>query len=120
MKTTKTVAETCAERHGCGRRTFVRATGAAAAGTVWFPHVFAAMGGEAGGGTPAMLGGKKAHAGGWPKWPKWVPETDEPGVLKASAAASGRGRTWCRNSKNAGLRPWARNAVSRWSTAPTR
>jgi len=31
---------------------------------------------------PAILGGAPAHTGGWTKWPKWNPDTDEKQVLE--------------------------------------
>lgn len=31
---------------------------------------------------PAILGGAPAHTGGWTKWPRWIPETDEKKVLE--------------------------------------
>lgn len=31
---------------------------------------------------PAILGGEKAHQGGWPKWPAWDPLADEPKLLE--------------------------------------
>ncbi|MDR0714008.1 MAG: DegT/DnrJ/EryC1/StrS family aminotransferase [Bacteroidales bacterium] len=30
----------------------------------------------------AILGGNPVHTGSWPKWPRWIPETDEPQLLK--------------------------------------
>ncbi len=33
-------------------------------------------------GTPAILGGQKLRTKGWPEWPIWIPETDEPQLLK--------------------------------------
>lgn len=33
--------------------------------------------------TPALLGGARAHPGGWPRWPLWEPGTDEPILLQA-------------------------------------
>jgi dTDP-4-amino-4,6-dideoxygalactose transaminase len=33
-------------------------------------------------GAPALLGGLQAHPGGWPRWPEWNPETDEPRLLE--------------------------------------
>ena len=32
--------------------------------------------------TPAILGGEPVHTGGWPKWPIWIPETDEKQLLE--------------------------------------
>ena len=32
--------------------------------------------------TPAILGGKAAFTGVWPKWPMWIPETDEKRLLE--------------------------------------
>ncbi|HUX94237.1 MAG TPA: DegT/DnrJ/EryC1/StrS family aminotransferase [Bacteroidales bacterium] len=34
-------------------------------------------------GVPAILGGQKLHAEGWPVWPQWNPATDEELFLKA-------------------------------------
>ncbi len=33
-------------------------------------------------GTPALLGGTPVRTKGWPDWPIWIPETDEPLLLK--------------------------------------
>jgi perosamine synthetase len=44
------------------------------------PSLFAANSNVAA--KPAILGGEPAHTGGWTKWPKWIPETDEKKVLE--------------------------------------
>jgi dTDP-4-amino-4,6-dideoxygalactose transaminase len=31
---------------------------------------------------PVVLGGQKVRTKGWPKWPLWIPESDEPQVLE--------------------------------------
>jgi dTDP-4-amino-4,6-dideoxygalactose transaminase len=40
------------------------------------------LGGSDGAGAPALLGGKPVRAKGWPRWPRWMPETDEAQLLK--------------------------------------
>jgi len=32
--------------------------------------------------TPVVLGGQKIRTKGWPKWPLWIPESDEPQVIE--------------------------------------
>jgi dTDP-4-amino-4,6-dideoxygalactose transaminase len=32
--------------------------------------------------TPVVLGGQKLRTKGWPKWPLWIPESDEPQVIE--------------------------------------
>ena len=53
------------------RRGFVRTAAAGSAALTWVsaggaPMVFAAAADK-----PALLGGTRAHTGGWPKWPQW-------------------------------------------------
>lgn len=72
------------------RRRFVHTAAAGSAALTWLsarcgPNVFAADAAK-----PAVLGGKPAHTGGWPKWPEWR-EQWEGSVLKV--LRSGR---WCR------------------------
>lgn len=72
------------------RRHFVRTTAATSAALGWLsarigPNVYAAEAGK-----PALLGGKPAHSGGWPKWPEWR-EAWEGDVLKVL-----RSGQWCR------------------------
>jgi len=72
------------------RRDFIRTAAASSAALTWLnartaPNVFAADAAK-----PALLGGKPAHTGGWPKWPEWR-EQWEPNVLQV--LRSGR---WCR------------------------
>jgi len=62
------------------RRDFVRTTAATSAALTWLgakiaPNVFAADAAK-----PALLGGKRAHTGGWPGWPEWRKEW-EPEIL---------------------------------------
>ena len=53
--------------------------------------------------TPALLGGTRAHAGGWPRWPLWEPGTDEPRLLDVL-----RGGVWSRADVVAAFeRRWA-------------
>lgn len=61
------------------RRDFLKTSGAALAAVAAAPHLAsaapaAAVKGDAD--TPAILGGKPAHAGGWPKWPQWDAASD--------------------------------------------
>ena len=65
-----------------GRRAFIKAAGAATAGAALTQVPFNVRAGTGSAGTPALLGGKPVHAKGWPKWPRWIPETDEAGLLK--------------------------------------
>ena len=63
------------------RRGFIRIAAAGSAAMAWFngrgaPTVFAAEADK-----PALLGGKAAHTGGWPRWPEWR-ESWEPEILK--------------------------------------
>lgn len=72
------------------RRSFVRTSAATSAALTWLsarlgPNVYAAEAGK-----PALLGGKPAHSGGWPKWPEWR-EAWEADVLKVL-----RSGQWCR------------------------
>ncbi|NOX55481.1 MAG: DegT/DnrJ/EryC1/StrS family aminotransferase [Planctomycetes bacterium] len=71
------------------RRGFVRAAAAGSAALAWLragraPMIFAADADK-----PAMLGGKRAHRGGWPGWPEWR-KSWEPRILEI--LRSGR---WC-------------------------
>jgi len=63
------------------RRSFVKAS-CAAAGAALAQQAFNVNASTGAAGTPALLGGPKAHSGGWPKWPHWAPETDEANLLK--------------------------------------
>ena len=72
------------------RRHFVRNTAATSAALTWLSGRFGSNSFGAEAGTPAALGGKPAHSGGWPKWPEWR-EAWEGDVLKV--LRSGR---WCR------------------------
>jgi dTDP-4-amino-4,6-dideoxygalactose transaminase len=74
------------------RRGFVRLAAAGSAAMSWLatrqaPAVFAAADDK-----PALLGGRKAHSGGWPGWPEWR-EAWEPRVLEVL-----RSGVWCRSS----------------------
>jgi len=74
------------------RREFIRTTAASSAALTWLsartaPNVFAADAAK-----PALLGGKPAHTGGWPKWPEWRQQW-EPDVLEIL-----RSGHWCRAS----------------------
>ncbi len=70
------------------RRTFIQTTAAGSATLAGLssgvPTVFAANVDK-----PALLGGTRAHQGGWPKWPEWN-EAWEPEIL--DVLRSGR---WC-------------------------
>jgi len=77
-------------KHHLTRRSFIHTAAASSAALTWLsartgPNVFAADADK-----PALLGGKPAHTGGWPKWPEWRQEW-EADVLKV--LRSGR---WCR------------------------
>ncbi len=65
-----------------GRRAFIKAAGAATAGAALTQAPFTVRASTGSAGTPALLGGKPVHAKGWPKWPRWIPETDEASLLK--------------------------------------
>ncbi|MFA5189133.1 MAG: DegT/DnrJ/EryC1/StrS family aminotransferase [Verrucomicrobiia bacterium] len=72
------------------RRHFIQTAAAGSAALIWLgghsgPNVFAADAAK-----PAVLGGKPAHTGGWPKWPEWHQEW-EAQVL--DVLRSGK---WCR------------------------
>lgn len=67
---------------GVGRRDFMKTGGAAAAGMVLAQWSFNVLGASDGAGAPALLGGKPVRATGWPRWPRWIPETDEEQLLK--------------------------------------
>lgn len=63
------------------RRGFVRLAAAGSVAMSWLgsrraPSVFAAQADK-----PALLGGRPAHIGGWPRWPEWR-EAWEPEILK--------------------------------------
>ncbi|MCX6897930.1 MAG: DegT/DnrJ/EryC1/StrS family aminotransferase, partial [Verrucomicrobia bacterium] len=56
------------------RRSFIQTAAAGSTAVTWLsarsgPNVFAADADK-----PAVLGGKPAHTGGWPKWPEWRQE----------------------------------------------
>ena len=69
----------------------MKAAGMAAAGAGLTQAPFNASAGTGSAGLPALLGGQKAHAKGWPAWPRWIPETDEAELLKVI-----RSGTWSR------------------------
>ncbi len=69
-------------KKGIGRRTFIRSAGTAAVGTALMPYPFVALADRNNTGMPALLGGKPVHAKAWPRWPHWIPETDESQLLK--------------------------------------
>ncbi|HOX03455.1 MAG TPA: DegT/DnrJ/EryC1/StrS family aminotransferase [Candidatus Paceibacterota bacterium] len=74
------------------RRGFIQHAAAGSAALTWLgsgqgPNLFAAETAR-----PALLGGKPAHAGGWPAWPTWR-ESWEPAVLEVL-----RSRRWFRGS----------------------
>jgi len=63
------------------RRGFIRVAAAGSAALSWLgarraPTVFAAQADK-----PALLGGRRSHTGGWPRWPEWR-ESWEPDILK--------------------------------------
>jgi dTDP-4-amino-4,6-dideoxygalactose transaminase len=63
------------------RRGFIRMAAAGSAALSWLgarraPTAFAAEADK-----PALLGGRPAHTGGWPRWPEWR-ESWEPEILK--------------------------------------
>ncbi|MBL7044686.1 MAG: DegT/DnrJ/EryC1/StrS family aminotransferase [Pirellulaceae bacterium] len=67
------------------RRAFVKHSSLACVGaavaTGTTPRILARSTGRAA--TPAILGGTPVRKGGWSRWPIWIPESDEPQVLKA-------------------------------------
>jgi len=76
-------------RNDLTRRGFIRVASAGAAALSWLsarraPIVFAAEADK-----PALLGGKPAHTGSWPKWPEWR-EAWEPDILTVL-----RSGVWC-------------------------
>ncbi|HOM59236.1 MAG TPA: DegT/DnrJ/EryC1/StrS family aminotransferase, partial [Kiritimatiellia bacterium] len=86
-----------------GRRSFIKAAGAATAGAALTQAPFHVLGGTDSAGAPALLGGKPARTKGWPKWPHWIPETDEAELLKVI-----RSGVWSRaNLVNEFERRWA-------------
>ena len=76
------------------RRDFVRQNSIAGIGTYFTlgltPSVFADNVRAAE--TPAILGGQQIRTKGWPKWPMWIPETDEKRLLEVM-----RSGVWSRN-----------------------
>lgn len=71
------------------RRGFIGGAAAGSAAFAWLGgKATIALGADVG--KPALLGGKPAHSGGWPKWPEWR-ESWEGDVL--NVLRSGR---WCR------------------------
>ncbi len=58
------------------RRTFLKTAGLSA-GAVLAHKPLTTFASTGSAGTPALLGGKKAHNGGWPRWPRWIPDQDE-------------------------------------------
>ena len=77
----ETTADTRRE-NGVGRRAFIKSVGVAAAGTALAQTPLKALGNAGDAGTPALLGGKPAHAKGWTRWPHWVSEADEKRILE--------------------------------------
>jgi dTDP-4-amino-4,6-dideoxygalactose transaminase len=71
------------------RREFMKTAGAAGAALAQTPFYALADTGEAG--SPACLGGKPVRVKGWPRWPRWIPETDEARLLQVI-----RSGTWSR------------------------
>jgi dTDP-4-amino-4,6-dideoxygalactose transaminase len=72
------------------RRGFIHAAAAGSAALSWLgagraPRAFAADASK-----PALLGGSRAHTGGWPGWPEWS-ESWEPAIIKVL-----RSGDWCR------------------------
>jgi dTDP-4-amino-4,6-dideoxygalactose transaminase len=61
---------------------------AAVAGAALAQGPSAAFAAGADAGQPALLGGQKAHAKGWPAWPRWIPATDEEQLLKVLRSGS--------------------------------
>ena len=83
-------------KHDFSRRAFVRTVAAGSAALTWLgarqsPNVYAAEAAK-----PALLGGRRVHPGGWPKWPEWREswEGDVLNVLRSGrwSRASGGGR----------------------------
>ena len=66
------------------RRLFIKQNSIISLGVamgIGIPSVFAT--GSSGVDTPALLGGLPARTKAWPKWPVWIPETDEKRVLQS-------------------------------------
>src|SRR5437867_7719387 len=80
-------------KHKLNRRQFVSAASAAGAGlALGFPTIAR---GAAESGKPAILGGPKAHPGGFPGWPV-IDQTEENAMLETL-----RSREWFRSTGNA-------------------
>ncbi len=77
------------------RREFVKQNSLAGIGAAVTLTVAPAMLANCSGvqGTPALLGGQPVRTKGWPEWPIWIPETDEPQLLKVM-----RSGVWSRAS----------------------
>lgn len=77
------------------RRKFLKQNAMAGIGAVVTagiaPSLFANCKGDTA--TPVMLGGEPVRTKGWPEWPVWNPETDEPRVLEVL-----RSGVWSRDS----------------------
>ena len=63
------------------RRTFLKTAGLSA-GAVLAHKPLTTFASTDSAGRPALLGGKKAHNGGWPRWPRWIPDQDEAEFLR--------------------------------------
>jgi len=76
------------------RRRFIKQNSVIGLGTVFsagsVPSIFSAIQKEKD--IPAILGGKAIRNEGWPKWPRWNPDTDEKRVLEVL-----RSGIWSRN-----------------------
>ncbi|WP_257668302.1 DegT/DnrJ/EryC1/StrS family aminotransferase [Parapedobacter tibetensis] len=85
------------------RRDFIAKSSLLGAGIAVAPHVFSST--LAIGSKPAILGGRGIWADKqWPKWPRWVPETDEKKLLEVV-----RSGIWSRASVTAEFESeWAR------------
>lgn len=75
------------------RRKFLKTAGLSVGAVLAYKPV-TAFASTDGAGTPALLGGTKAHAGGWPGWPRWIPDQDEREFLRTL-----RSGVWSRASQ---------------------
>ncbi len=76
------------------RRDFIRYQSVAGLGVVFSPGLAGAASGSAKIAPGAAIGGKPVFSGQWPKWPLWIPEEDEQGVLEVL-----RSGIWSRREK---------------------
>ena len=103
------------KRRDWTRRQFVRGTTAGLAGASLFGGVPLPSRGKSDPSKPAILGGDPVRTKPWPKWPEWIPKTDEPRVLEVL-----RSGVWSRKDVVAEFeRKWAQTLGAKRCLATT-